>query len=246
MNKSLNMFAMNLGSDISQLVITAAVRLGLDRDGIYTILTTLKDEVVSPILLTLNDNSVKKAKIDVIVDKMHALRSRLESSHHVNLCLIDRVAIQGRDWQTDMISGVVHNLYIAKDIVDDGNVQAFDRIVSAIVPFFFGERSATIVSAEPVEEVPEITKENIPVATEAPTPDPVEELAKEEEPAPKSEPDTASTITTAIKNSIVEVGVDKTEEGDKTTSTTVTIKTAKTEKPDTKTIRRRPAIKVIR
>lgn len=231
MNNSLNTLAMNLGSDVAQDIIVAAVRLGMDRDDIYTVLTTMKDDLINPILLNLNDDAITKAKIGVVTDKMYALRSRLNDTHNVNMCLIDRDAIQGRDWQTDMISGVVRNLYIAKDIVDEGNLQAFDRIVSSIVPFFFGERTTTLSSANMVEE-PTLEKKNIPVAETAPKQVPMVEPV-EEAPVEEHVPDPAADIAVAVKNAIAASTIKTTKVDTKPTVTTTTT-------------RRRPAVKVIR
>lgn len=229
MNKSLNTLAMNLGSDVAQDIIVAAVRLGMDRDDIYTVLTTRKDDLINPILLNLNDDAITKAKIGVVTDKIYALRSRLNDTHNVNVCLIDRDAIQGRDWQTDMISGVVRNLYIAKDIVDEGNLQAFDRIVSSIVPFFFGERTTTLSSANMVEE-PTLEKKNIPVAETAPKQVPMVEPVEED---PVEEDVTDPAIAVAVKNAIAARTIKTTKVDTKPTVTTTTT-------------RRRPAVKVIR
>ena len=249
MNKSLNTLAMNLGSDVAQDIIVAAVRLGMDRDDIYTVLTTMKDDLINPILLNLNDDAIAKAKIGVVTDKMYALRSRLNDTHNVNICLIDRKVIQGRDWQTDMISGVVRNLYIAKDIVDEGNLQAFDRIVSSIVPFFFGERATTLSSAKMVVE-PALEEKTIPVAKTAPEQVPMVEPV-EEAPVEEVVPDPVADIAVAVKNAITEEPT-KVEEKKEETKPTRTIKTSKAETKETKpavtaTItRRRPAVKVIR
>ena len=247
MNKSLNLLAMNLGSDAAQSIIVSAVRLGMDRDDIYTVLTSMNGDFIKPILLDLNDASITKAKIEVVTDKLQALRYRLNDAHSVNVCLIDRAAIQGRDWQTDMISGIVRTLYVAEDIVNEGNLNAFDRIVSAIVPFFFGERTTPMSTAKVVEEVP--VKEEIPVATTAPEQAPIEEPVKEDPVKEEPTPDPAADIAAAVQNAVSKEAVkDVQAEAPKATRT---IKTTKIEAKEAKvtattTTRRRPAVKVIR
>lgn len=234
MNKSLNTLAMNLGSDIAQNIIVAAVRLGMDRDDIYSVLTTMKDDLINPVLLNLNDATIAKARTKVITDKLCALLSRLYDAHGVSLCLIDRAAIQGRDWQTDMVSGIVRTLYIAKDIVDDGNVLAFDRMISSIVPFFFGERATNLSSARSVVE--STVEKAIPLAKTAPEQAPMVNPAEEVESEKETNSDISSGIAVAVKNSIVEEkrGQEVPAEAESNVPKSTT------------TARRRPAVKVVR
>lgn len=233
--------ALSMGSETAQLIFEAAIRLGLSRDDIYTVLTKNKDDFINAILLNLNEDVVLRAKINVVTDKMNALMMRLKNEHHVQLSVIDRKLIQGRDWQTDMANGAVHNLYVAKDIVDEGNVMAFDRIAAAIVPFFFGERNANFVAAEEVVDTKTVAPTDIPETHEPVVTVPAEPVEKETVSAVDEVKEQAVTniIKEAVQNSVLKFSEPETEvsEAPKTETATTSVSLGR---------RRRPAIKTVK
>ena len=207
-------YSRDFANSVANDFMVSAAKNGINYDELMQMLNEQGEELLKYIQAGISVTAMEKARIEVVTKQIKVLRKQLGNKHGVDLDLVDRKDLGGRDWAIDMSDGEVRDVFIAKDIKTNGDMKALERVISAITPIFFSGVGKSLHKAKKKAKQKAID-DNATVSTKKYTPK-IEEVkavevteTKTEVKAEKKEPEKMETvepevnpIEEAVKNSV--------------------------------------------
>ena len=224
-------YSRDFANSVANDFMVSAAKNGINYDELMQMLNEQGEELLKYIQAGISVTAMEKARIEVVTKQIKVLRKQLGNKHGVDLDLVDRKDLGGRDWAIDMSDGEVRDVFIAKDIKTNGDMKALERVISAITPIFFSAVGKSLHKAKKKAKQKTID-ENATMSTKKYTPK-IEEVetvqatdtkteVKVEEKEPKKTEVVeleVNPIEEAVKNSVNVVEPKKDEEVKETTVT---------------------------
>ena len=224
-------YSRDFANSVANDFMVSAAKNGINYDELMQMLNEQGEELLKYIQAGISVTAMEKARIEVVTKQIKVLRKQLGNKHGVDLDLVDRKDLGGRDWAIDMSDGEVRDVFIAKDIKTNGDMKALERVISAITPIFFSGVGKSLHKAKKKAKQKTID-ENTIVPTKKYTPkaegvrtvqatDTKTEVKAEEKESEKVEivESEVNPIEEAVKNSVNVVEPKKDEEVKETTVT---------------------------
>ena len=130
-------YSRDFANSVANDFMVSAAKNGINYDELMQMLNEQGEELLKYIQAGISVTAMEKAHIEVVTKQIKVLRKQLGNKHGVDLDLVDRKDLGGRDWAIDMSDGEVRDVFIAKDIKTNGDMKALERVISAITPIFF-------------------------------------------------------------------------------------------------------------
>lgn len=130
-------YSRDFANSVANDFMVSAAKNGINYDELMEMLNEQGEELLKYIQAGISVTAMEKARIEVVTKQIKVLRKQLGNKHGVDLDLVDRKDLGGRDWAIDMSDGEVRDVFIAKDIKTNGDMKALERVISSITPIFF-------------------------------------------------------------------------------------------------------------